>query len=42
MAWLRANPGALFSRQSPLEFSRHRLDDVLAAYREGDQSKPTS
>ena len=39
MAWLRANPDALFSRQSPLEFSRHRLDDVLAAYREGDKKQ---
>ncbi len=39
MAWLRANPGALFSRQSPLEFSRHRLDDVVAAYREGDRKQ---
>lgn len=36
MAWLRANPEALFGRQSPLLFSRHRLDDVVVAYRDGD------
>jgi high-affinity iron transporter len=40
MAWLRANPAPLFdSAQSPLQFSRHRLDDVLAAYREGDRER---
>ncbi len=39
MAWLRANPEALFARQSPLAFSRHRLDDVVVAYREGDRKQ---
>lgn len=29
MAWLRANPESLFSTESPLQFSRHRLDDDL-------------
>ncbi|GJL81652.1 MAG: hypothetical protein DHS20C01_12860 [marine bacterium B5-7] len=37
MAWLRNHPEDLFSRQSPLMFSRHRLDDVLAAYRDADK-----
>ncbi|MFQ5644220.1 MAG: FTR1 family protein, partial [Thiogranum sp.] len=32
MAQLRRNPAALFSKQSPLQFSRHHLDDVAAAY----------
>ncbi len=36
MAWLRAHPEMLFDQQSPLVFSRHRLDDVLEAYRSGD------
>ena len=36
MAWLRAHPERLFDQQSPLVFSRHRLDDVLEAYRGGD------
>ncbi len=39
MAYLRANPAALFSNRSPLEFSLHRLDDVVAAYRIGDADK---
>jgi len=32
MAWLRANPQSLFNTESPLMFSRHRLDDVREAY----------
>jgi len=32
MAWLRTHPALLFDVQSPLQFSRHRLDDVAAAY----------
>ncbi len=36
MAYLRTHPEALFDLQSPLQFSRHRLDDVVAAYRHGD------
>ena len=36
MAWLRTHPEMLFNQQSPLVFSRHRLDDVLVAYRDGD------
>ncbi len=36
MAYLRANPASLFANRSPLEYSRHRLDDVLIAYKEGD------
>lgn len=36
MAWLRANPQLLFSTESPLQFSRHRLDDVMQAYSKGD------
>jgi len=32
MAQLRRNPAPLFSRQSPLQFSRHQLDDVATAY----------
>ncbi len=39
MAYLRANPAALFSNRSPLEFSLHRLDDVVAAYKAGDHDK---
>lgn len=39
VAWLRANPAPLFSKQSPLQFSRHRLDDVLAAYQDGDRER---
>jgi high-affinity iron transporter len=37
MGYLRANPAALFSKDSPLQFSRHRLDDVLVAYRDGER-----
>lgn len=36
MAWLRIHPETLFTQQLPLTFSRHRLDDALAAYRDGD------
>jgi len=36
MAWLRANPQSLFDTGSPLQFSRHRLDDVRQAYLDGD------
>ncbi|VAW76043.1 Cytochrome c family protein [hydrothermal vent metagenome] len=36
MAYLRTSPDALFSNRSPLEYSMHRLDDVVAAYRAGD------
>ena len=32
MAQLRRNPAPLFSKQSPLQFSRHHLDDVAKAY----------
>ncbi|GMQ84108.1 MAG: cytochrome c/FTR1 family iron permease [Gammaproteobacteria bacterium] len=32
MAQLRRNPVPLFSKQSPLQFSRHQLDDVVTAY----------
>jgi len=32
MAQLRRNPLPLFSTRSPLQFSRHQLDDVMAAY----------
>ncbi|VAW82743.1 Cytochrome c family protein, partial [hydrothermal vent metagenome] len=39
MAYLRANPAALFSNRSPLEFSLHRLDDVVSAYKTGDHDK---
>lgn len=37
MALLRVNPQPLFSTESPLLFSRHRLDDVKQAYLKGDQ-----
>lgn len=37
MAYLRANPDPLFSRQPPLQFSRHRLDDVMQAYAKGNR-----
>lgn len=39
MAYLRANPQPLYSKTSPLQFSRHRLDDVVTAYREGDAQR---
>ena len=39
MAYLRANPAALFSNRSPLEFSLHRLDDVVTAYKTGNHGK---
>lgn len=39
MDWLRANPAALFTQDSPLQFSRHRLDAVLAAYRRGERER---
>ena len=39
MAYLRTRPAALFSNRSPLEFSLHRLDDVVSAYRAGDHDK---
>jgi len=39
MAYLRTNPSALFSKRSPLEFSIHRLDDVMTAYRAGDHDE---
>ena len=39
VAYLRTHPEPLFDRQSPLQFSRHRLDDVLVAYREGDHKR---
>ncbi|HED19600.1 MAG TPA: cytochrome c, partial [Gammaproteobacteria bacterium] len=32
MAQLRRNPAPLFSKRSPLRFSRHQLDDVVTAY----------
>ena len=37
MAYLRSNPAELFAGQSPLQFSRQRLDDVLQAYRAGER-----
>jgi len=37
MAYLRSHPDRLFAGQSPLQFSRHRLDDVLQAYRAGER-----
>ncbi|MCO6412741.1 MAG: cytochrome c/FTR1 family iron permease [Thiogranum sp.] len=37
MAYLRASPDPLFSSQSPLQFSRHRLDDVMQAYARGEK-----
>ncbi len=36
MAYLRAHPAVMFESHSPLEYSRQRLDEALAAYREGD------
>jgi high-affinity iron transporter len=39
MAYLRTNPEPLFDVQSPLQFSRHRLDDVAVAYRQGDNKR---
>ncbi len=39
MGYLRANPEALFSNRSPLEFSLHRLDDVVTAYKAGNHDK---
>lgn len=39
MGHLRTSPAPLFSRESPLRYSRHRLDDVLAAYSAGDSSE---
>ena len=39
MAYLRVHPQPLFSTQSPLQFSRHRLDDVVAAYGRGDRQR---
>ncbi|HHJ15345.1 MAG TPA: cytochrome c, partial [Gammaproteobacteria bacterium] len=36
MAQLRRNPAALFSDETPLQFSRHHLDDVLQAYVKGE------
>ena len=39
MAYLRTRPAALFSNRSPLEFSLHRLDDVVTAYKAGDHDK---
>jgi len=36
MAQLRRNPAVLFSDETPLQFSRHHLDNVLAAYIKGD------
>ncbi|MGD8854544.1 MAG: cytochrome c, partial [Gammaproteobacteria bacterium] len=37
MAYLRSHPAELFAGQSPLRFSRQRLDAVLQAYRAGDR-----
>ena len=39
MGYLRTHPDALFANRSPLEFSLHRLDDVVSAYRAGDTGK---
>ncbi|HHJ14082.1 MAG TPA: c-type cytochrome [Gammaproteobacteria bacterium] len=39
MAWLRTHPDTLFAQRSPIEFSLHRLDDTLAAYRAGDRDQ---
>jgi len=39
MALLRVNPESLFNSESPLLFSRHRLDDVRRAYSKGDQDE---
>lgn len=39
VAWLRANPARLFTGGSPLQFSRHRLDDVLSVYRQGERER---
>lgn len=39
MAYLRTHPESLFNLRSPLQFSRHRLDDVAAAYRQGDNKR---
>ncbi len=39
MAYLRTHPDALFANRSPLQFSLHRLDDVVTAYRAGDRDK---
>jgi len=39
MAYLRTQPQPLFSTRSPLQFSRHRLDDVVTAYRQGDRQR---
>jgi high-affinity iron transporter len=39
MAYLRANPEPLFSKRSPLQFSRYRLDDVVQAYRDGNRDE---
>lgn len=36
MALLRSHPQSLFTTESPLKFSRHRLDDVGHAYSKGD------
>jgi high-affinity iron transporter len=38
MAWLRTHPESLFSTEPPLQFSRHRLDDVMQAYSTGDHN----
>jgi len=39
MAYLRTHPDALFANRSPLQFSLHRLDDVVTAYQAGDRDK---
>ena len=39
VAWLRANPAQLFTGDSPLKFTRHRLDDVSRMYRQGDHER---
>ncbi|HED14565.1 MAG TPA: c-type cytochrome [Gammaproteobacteria bacterium] len=38
-AYLRTHPVIMFSQRSPLEFSQQRLNDVLAAYRDGDHQR---